>query len=193
MDVYPFDTLYIADLNGIQSIENTSISHRTCIDEIHASYPGLTIWIDAGINSLERAMEWSSPKTQLILGSEAFVSLAEFQQLTSALNSPFHLSLDFIGNHYTGPQALLESPQLWPDKVISMTLANVGANQGANQKLIMELLKKAKQSAIYAAGGVRNIQDLHLLKTIGTTGALIASALHNKQITRVDLEALYDT
>ncbi len=193
MDIYPFDTLYIADLNAIQSIENTSTSHRTCIDEIHASYPGLTILIDAGINSLERAMEWRSPKTQLILGSEAFLSLAEFQQLSSALNSPFHLSLDFIGNHYTGPQALLDSPQLWPDKVISMTLANVGANQGTNQEIIMELLEKAKQSAIYAAGGVRNIQDLHLLKKIGSTGALIASALHNKQITRVDLEALFNT
>ena len=193
MDVYPFDTLYIADLNAIQSIENTSTSHRKYIDEIHISYPELTIWIDAGINSLEIAMEWTSPKTQLILGSEAFASLSEFQQLTSVLNTPFHLSLDFIGSQYTGPKELLDNPQLWPDKVISMTLANVGANQGTNQETIMELLQKAKQSAIYAAGGVRNLHELHLLRSIGTAGALIASALHNKQITRVDLETLFNS
>ena len=193
MDVYPFDTLYIADLNGIQSIENTSTSHRICIDEIHTCYPELTIWIDAGINSLKKATKWKAPYTQLILGSEAFVSLAGFQQLISDLNTTFHLSLDFIGNHYTGPQALLESPQLWPDKVISMTLANVGANQGTNQEIIMKLLEKTNKSAIYAAGGVRNIQDLHLLRRIGTTGVLIASALHNNQITRGDLEALLKT
>jgi phosphoribosylformimino-5-aminoimidazole carboxamide ribotide isomerase len=189
MDIYPFNTLYIADLNAIQSIENTSTSHRICVDEIHANYPELTIWIDAGINSLEKAMEWKAPHTQFILGSEAFVSLAEFQQLTSALNTPFHLSLDFISNEYIGPQALLDSSQLWPDKVISMTLTNVGANQGTNQEIILKLLKKAKQSVIYAAGGVRNKQDLYLLRTFGTAGALIASALHNKQITRVDLES----
>ena len=190
MDVYPFDTLYIADLNAIQSIENPSTSHRACIDEIHTSYPELTIWIDAGINSFRKAIAWNSPHIELILGSEAFISLAEFHQLTSALSSPYHLSLDFLANTYTGPHALLESAQYWPDKVISMTLANVGANQGINKETILKLLKKAKKSAIYAAGGVRNTQDLQLLSSLGAKGALIASALHNEQITRIDLEGL---
>lgn len=190
LDVYPFDTLYIADLNAIQSIENTSTSHRACIDEIHTNYPHLTIWLDAGINNIQKAMGWNLPKIQLILGSEVFASLAEFQQLTSALNSQYHLSLDFIENQYTGPQELLESSQLWPDKVIGMALANVGANQGINKEVILELLKKTKHSAIYAAGGVRNREDLHLLRSLDTKGALIASALHNKQIKHIDLEDL---
>ncbi len=190
MDIYPFDTLYIADLNAIQSIENTSQSHRSYIDQIHTSYPELAIWIDAGINSFQKAMIWQAPYTQLIIGSESFTTLHDYQQLTSTLDTPFHLSLDFIANEYSGPQALLNNSQYWPHKVISMTLANVGANQGIDREIIEKLLGKSEKHAIYAAGGVRNRDDLLLLRSLDIKGALIATALHSKQIKCIDLEAV---
>ena len=193
MDIYPFDTLYIADLNAIQSIENYSKTHKAYLDEIHEKFPELTIWIDAGINSLQKAIEWQSAFTQRILGSETFTTLAEFQLLTSAIDASFHLSLDFVADKYTGPKELLDNAQYWPANVICMTLANVGANQGVNKDVITKLLTKAKskESAIYAAGGVRDREDLDLLRLLGCKGTLIASALHNKQITSVDLESFF--
>ncbi len=192
MDIYPFDTLYIADLNAIQSIENTSQSHRSYIDQIHTSYPELTIWIDAGINSFQKAMLWQAPYTQLIIGSESFTTLRDYQQLTSTLDKPYHLSLDFFANEYNGPQTLLNNSQYWPNKVISMTLANVGANQGIDREIIEKLLKKSEKHSIYAAGGVRNRDDLFLLRSLGIKGALIATALHSKQIQRIDLEEFFN-
>jgi hypothetical protein len=43
---------------------------------------------------------------------------------------------------------------------------------------------------IYAAGGVRNAADLLALKQAGVSGALIATALHERKIVRSDLEAM---
>ena len=192
MDIYPFDTLYIADLNAIQSIENLSYPHRSYIDQIHNSYPELTIWVDAGINSVQKAMIWHASYIQLIIGSESFTTLHDYQQLTSALDAPFHLSLDFMANKYTGPQALLDNSEYWPHKVISMTLANVGANKGIDREILVKLLERSEKHAIYAAGGVRNKYDLYLLRSFGARGALIATALHNKKIQRMDLEEFFN-
>ncbi|HEY5207250.1 MAG TPA: HisA/HisF-related TIM barrel protein [Roseiarcus sp.] len=43
---------------------------------------------------------------------------------------------------------------------------------------------------IYAAGGVRNAADLAALKGAGVRGALIATALHERQIVAADLQAM---
>jgi phosphoribosylformimino-5-aminoimidazole carboxamide ribotide isomerase len=191
MDIYPFNTLYIADLNAIQSIDNNSIPHRACIDQIHINYPELSIWIDAGIDSLQQALEWRTNYTQLVLGSEVFTTLEQFNMLASSLNSPFHLSLDFTAIGYVGPQALLDSTQYWPKKVIGMTLANVGTNQGIDEETLTKLIAKGGEHAIYAAGGIRNSQDLYLLRSLGVKGVLIASALHNKQIKHSDIKEFF--
>jgi phosphoribosylformimino-5-aminoimidazole carboxamide ribotide isomerase len=48
----------------------------------------------------------------------------------------------------------------------------------------------APEREIYAAGGVRNADDLRTLKQADVSGALIATALHERQIVRSDLEAM---
>jgi uncharacterized protein related to proFAR isomerase len=48
----------------------------------------------------------------------------------------------------------------------------------------------AEGREIYAAGGVRNAADLLALKQAGVSGALIATALHERKIVRSDLEAM---
>jgi phosphoribosylformimino-5-aminoimidazole carboxamide ribotide isomerase len=71
-----------------------------------------------------------------------------------------------------------------------MTLANVGTNQGVNTIQINEVLLLAKDHNIFAAGGVRNMDDLIKLKDMGVHGALIATALHQKQFTYQQLDSL---
>ena len=47
---------------------------------------------------------------------------------------------------------------------------------------------QSNPAKIYAAGGVRNIEDLQLLESLNIEGALIASALHNGAISNKELQ-----
>ncbi len=188
--LHPFKTLYIADLNAIQSLESTGECHHQTLETIHQLFPDLTIWLDAGINSASRAEKWSSDYIQIVLGSESFSSIAQYQSLTPKFIRPFTLSLDFSPQSYLGPEALLQDPQHWPAEIIAMTLSQVGANTGVDIQILQSLLSKAGKQGVYAAGGIRDINDLLQLRQQAVKGALIASALHNKQLTSKDLANL---
>jgi len=191
MAIYPFKTLYIADLNAIQGIVNKTKPHSQIVEDIHAHFPELTIWLDAGINTTKKVKAWAYPYTKLVLGSESFETISQYESITSQLEQSFTLSIDFLPNGYTGPPALLENYVHWPKDIIAMTLANVGANTGVDTQTIKKLLTKAKTHRIYAAGGIRHVKDLLALKQLGVKGALIASALHNQQINTADIEKLH--
>jgi phosphoribosylformimino-5-aminoimidazole carboxamide ribotide isomerase len=66
----------------------------------------------------------------------------------------------------------------------------VGCNQGFNQSRLEEMMQPNKGIHFYAAGGVRHEQDLLSLKALGVHGALVASALHNQQISGASLTKL---
>ncbi len=190
MALYPFKTLYIADLNAIQKLANIGQCHQQILEEIHQLFPHLTLWIDAGINHKVEAKKWQKSYMQLVLGSESFTSLLQYQTLIAELNNPYVLSLDFLPKGYAGPIELLQESQHWPSEVIAMTLAKVGANIGFDNMAIDSIVNKAKHHQIYAAGGIRDLKDLTQLKHLSVHGALIASALHNLQLSSQDLASL---
>jgi len=190
MDIYPFKTLYIADLNAIQALENTDVNHIKIIEEIRIAFPNVELWVDAGITTIEDTKKWVGLPVRPILGSESFSTLAQYQSLASSLSKPFTLSLDFLPQGYEGPNALIQSAQHWPADIIVMTLAKVGANNGIDTQVIKTIMEKADHHAIYAAGGIRHAADLGQLKQLGVKGCLLASALHNKQISTKDLDKL---
>lgn len=187
MALYPFKTLYIADLNAIQQLSNTGQCHLQILEIIHQLFPHLTLWIDAGINDADEAKKWQQPYTQLVLGSESFTSISQYQTLIAELNNSYVLSLDFLPQGYAGPIELLQDTQLWPEEVIVMTLAQVGANIGVDNSAINAIANKAQNHHVYAAGGIRDGNDLMQLKQLSIHGALIASALHNLQLSSQDL------
>src|SRR5258708_36623904 len=89
------------------------------------------------------------------------------------------LSLDFIAEEFKGPQALLADPgRYWPERVLAMNLRRVGSDAGPDFALIETLAAKAPNCKVYAAGGVRSIDDLARVAAAGAAGAFIASALH---------------
>ncbi|MEO1956945.1 MAG: HisA/HisF-related TIM barrel protein [Methylophilaceae bacterium] len=188
--LHPFKTLYVADLNAIQDLKNTGECHHRILAMIHQTFPDLTIWVDSGINSLQKTEKWAADYIQIVLGSESFSSIAQYQSFTSKLTRPFTLSLDFSPQGYLGPEALLQDQKLWPTETIAMTLSQVGTNAGVDTQIIQSLLSKTDRQGIYAAGGIRDINDLLQLKQQAAKGALIASALHNKQLTSKDLSIL---
>jgi phosphoribosylformimino-5-aminoimidazole carboxamide ribotide isomerase len=185
LSVYPFPTLYVADLDAIQ---RNGDNVRT-LRRIRAELPALQMWVDNGaadagaIETLVGA-DLGAP----VIGSE---SQHDGELIAQHRSSPrVVLSLDFRGDVFQGPQGILAEPALWPHRVIVMTLARVGSGAGPDLGRLASIRSIARGREIYAAGGVRNADDLRTLKQAGVSGALIATALHERQIDRSDLEAM---
>lgn len=184
---HPFKQLYIADLNAIQK---TGSNNLGVIKSIAQQHPDLDLWVDAGINNTPELALWTGYNFNVILGSENFSDLDNFLEIKKHLNSDFVLSLDFMPDGYRGPLKLIESTHYWPKNVILMSLAQVGANLGVNLELLEKFKQHNKEFNLYAAGGVRNMSDLAILRQLGIYGVLIASALHSKQISADEVESL---
>ncbi|MGB7816442.1 MAG: HisA/HisF-related TIM barrel protein [Methylotenera sp.] len=191
LDYYPFQQLYLADLNAIQKLNGAYETNYSIIESITQHFPNLKLWVDAGISNQTELNIWNKLHSNLIFASENFSRIGNFLALKNQQDFSFTLSLDFMPTGYQGPAELLRNSAYWPDDVIVMSLANVGTNQGVNIKLMNEIMPRAAGFNIYAAGGTRSLDDLAVLKKIGVHGALIATALHQKQITYQQLDSLY--
>jgi len=95
------------------------------------------------------------------------------------------LSLDFRGDAFIGPPALLGAPELWPQRVIVMTLERVGSAAGPDLETMAELHRRAPRTTLIGAGGVRTADDLASSQAAGASAWLVASALHDLQLPRV--------
>jgi len=182
LELYPFDSLYIADLNAIQG----KPAHVNEITLIRQHYPHLCIWPDAGFKHPRDLLPWSGMEVTPVFGSESLEDMASYHALIDE-DVAHVLSLDFRGDHYQGPDTLLSAPDLWPEHVIGMTLAQVGSNEGPDYIRVQQLTSMAPHGKIYAAGGVRHVADLQRLQEQGIAGTLVASALHSGQISRHDI------
>ncbi len=187
LDIYPSEKLYVADLDAIQKTDGIHRNNYSVIADIRNRYPDLEIWVDAGISNAAELNVWGSSCVRLVIGSESFAKLDHYLVIKESLQDHFILSLDFMPQGYQGPLELLENPAYWPQEVIAMTLANVGANVGVNTSLLNHIKKRAPQTNIYAAGGLRSLEELNQLSKMGIKGALVASALHQKQLTKAHL------
>ena len=191
VEIYPFDTLYIADLNAIQRLDSDVGIHQSIIAEIQQAFPQLSIWVDAGIRRLDDAKQWQSMNVSLVLGTESIESLASYLAIVNALPDRTVLSLDFMPDGYQGLDVFLQSTEYWPQDVIVMTLSQVGAQKGVAIEILSRLAQRGQHHHLYAAGGVRNLADIDLIKHLGIHGALIATALHTQQINSVALKEIY--
>jgi phosphoribosylformimino-5-aminoimidazole carboxamide ribotide isomerase len=177
LGLYPFSRLYIADLDAIEG----GTRQDAVLAAIRKSFPQLKLWVDAGFASPGHAREWSALGLgRPILGSESLI--AAHRPARGAV-----LSLDFRGDRFLGPPALLDDPYLWPRDVIVMCLDDVGMGAGPDLERLTGIIAVADEQRIYAAGGVRGPADLRALAALGASGALVASALHNGAISADDL------
>ena len=183
--LYPFRTLYVADLDAIQgNRDNCSALRR-----IRAEFPALRMWVDNGAadSAALEALIGADLGTPVI-GSETQRNNALIAQHSGSRR--IVLSLDFRGDAFQGPSEILADPALWPQRIIVMTLARVGSGAGPDLKRFGAIRSIAGGREIYAAGGVRDAADLSALKAAGASGALIATALHERRVVRADLEAI---
>lgn len=186
--LYPFKQLYIADIDAIVKTGN----HINTILDIRNSFSNLEIWLDAGFKNEASIKCYQTKDIKLVLGSESINTIEEYQLLTSTVKQRAILSLDYKDLRFQGPQDIIKDANLWPEDVIVMTLNKVGSNAGPDLSTLTLIKKQSKQSNIYAAGGVRGIDDLEALKDLNIHGALVASALHNGSLTQQQIKLLLD-
>lgn len=185
LSIYPFTSFYVADLDAIEGKgDNDAV-----LIELRSAFPELALWVDKGVAELTGAERWlGAGLGHLVLGSET--------QRTGGLVQHFCqddriiLSLDYRGDAFVGPSALLNNTDSWPSKVIVMTLARVGSATGPDMDRLTEIKARASDKRIFAAGGVRNADDLATLAQAGITGALVATSLHNGALTGAQIARL---
>lgn len=182
LDIHPFPTLYVADLDAIAGEQNNDAS----IGRLRRRFPRLRLWVDNGIGETHAARSWLSRDFgDLVLGSETQSDARVVRDLAN--DDRIILSLDFRGDAFQGPSALLDQPSIWPRRVIVMTLARVGSAEGPDLAKLSALRRVSGDRSYYAAGGVRDQTDLIALSDVGAAGALVASALHDGKLRAANL------
>jgi len=160
--------LYIADLDAIAGQGD----HAALIASLAVALPETQIWLDAGIAEVESVCRWRALGVTPVIGSDPV------------------LSLDFDGETFRGPEEVRDDPRLWPRRVIVMTLARVGSGSGPDIARLQALRAiGGDERHYYAAGGVRNMQDLELLAEAGAGGVAIATALHRGLLPKKEIAA----
>jgi HisA/HisF family protein len=187
--LHPFAKIYVADLDGIEGRgRNVHL-----VPSLSRVLPRAEIWIDAGTSSPGAARAvLAAPVTTLVIGSESLESVADLRDIIAeAPAGRTVLSLDFRGDEFMGPAALLDDVSLWPQHVIVMTLGRIGGTEGPDVSRIGDIAKRGGGGRrVYAAGGIRDRNDLDAVRGAGASGALIASALHDQKITARDLKKI---
>jgi phosphoribosylformimino-5-aminoimidazole carboxamide ribotide isomerase len=186
LGLFRFKVLYLADLDAIEGTGH----HAKLIEELHARYPKIELWVDSGISERAQLEVFARRNfARPVIGSETLRDASLLAPPYPDGTAPL-LSLDFMGGSLRGPRCLLKRPALWPDEIIVMTLDRVGSAAGPDFARLSEIRNRAPGKNIFAAGGVRGVEDILRLERSGMSGALVASALHDGSLTAAHLEAL---
>jgi len=183
--LYPFRRFYVADLDAILGRGD----HRAALENLQRAHPALEWWVDAGFADVAAAASWRCGGLgRPVLGSESLAAAPARGDYPGGSV----LSLDYRGEDFLGPADLLRDAARWPDDVVAMTLARVGAGAGPDLARLAQLRRLNPACRLYAAGGVRHAADLAALAAAGMAGVLLASALHDGALSRAELAAFHD-
>jgi HisA/HisF family protein len=175
--IAPFRSLYVADLDAITGEGD----HRPVLELLAHAAPQLEIWVDGGYATAASAMR--QPGIVPVFGSESLRGSDELEAASAIFGETgFVLSLDYRGGKFMGPPEVERRVELWPSRIILMTLDRVGADLGPDIDALVALKRRAGSRAVLAAGGVRGAADLDALVAHGLAGALVATALHDGRL-----------
>ena len=175
-----FTAFYIADLDAITG----QGGHDALIADVLHSYPHLQFWVDKGY---QQAANLAISDNYLpVLGSESFddANIGELEQFAQR----YILSLDYSASGKLGATRLFDEPSLWPQRIIIMTLTQVGSGKGPDLAKLRHYVQNYPGYNFIAAGGIRNMDDLNILSNLGIKHVLLASALHSGAIGKAELE-----
>ncbi len=196
--------LYVADLDALLGRP----AQVGILQSLLQSMPGLELWLDAGFASagaaeaLRAGLGAAGQQVVAVFGSESLASRAELERCFadthvagssgSGANAPAQaavpegvLSLDRRDGLRLDAAGCWDAPALWPRRVIVMTLERVGSDAGPDLDTLGEVRSKSPATFIVGAGGIRNQSDLARARDAGAAAWLVASALHDARLQRV--------
>jgi phosphoribosyl isomerase A len=177
--------LYVADLDALQG----GVSQIATLRALLEADPRLELWLDAGFADVGAAAEVMSAlaphvgRVVPVFGSESLRSRQALATCFGASGMPNGvLSLDRRDGHRLDASGCWDAPELWPPRVIVMTLERVGADAGPDLDTLAEVRHKAPQATLIGAGGIRHPADLAEAAAAGASAWLVASALHDLRL-----------
>ena len=190
-----FDSLYLADLDAImKNIVNYSIYQQI------TEKTSLNLMIDAGISNIKKTEKVLKTGTsRIIIGSETLKGLDFVEKCVNAFGeNKIVVSVDQKGGKLLGKSQTITSldavsfakklEDLGIHQIILLELDRVGTENGTNLILIRNILEKTKLKVI-VGGGIRNLQEIKELSSLGVSGALVATILHNGKVSVEDLKS----
>ena len=186
LSVFPFKIFYIADLDAIERKGN----NNSALIELRTAFPDLVFWVDNGVADLAGAERWlDADLGHLVLGSET--------QKDGELIRHLHrddrviLSLDFRGDAFLGPATLLNDINIMAGEDHRHDARpRRQRNRARHGPARCHQGKRSGKGQVYAAGGVRDADDLAELTRAGIAGALVATCLHNGKLTGAQIARL---
>lgn len=190
---FGFNEIYIADLNSIMSkgLNFNKIKEIT-------NY-GFKVMLDAGVNTLDKAKEvLKLGINKLIVGSETLSSKDELRKIIDKIGEKrIVVSIDYKDGRVLSKGAfsqnlfdvVMELNNLEMREAILLFLSKVGTGLGVDFDEVNNVVRLSKFDLLIG-GGIKSYEDLVNLKKIGVKGALIATSLHNKSITKEHVSLL---
>jgi len=189
-----FDELYMADLDAILN-NNANFSLYKQIKAM----TDLNLMVDAGISDFEKARKvLENEVSKIIIGTETLENLDFVKEAVKLLGkNRVIVSLDLKGGKIVSIDSYIKSRSptelakvfkgMDVAQIIVLDLARVGMDKGLSLGIVKEILEQA-QVEVLTGGGVRDIEDLEKLRSMGVSGVLVATALHNGRLAIKKLE-----
>ena len=201
---------YIADLDAIMF--SMQKDHLNVITNTRAeglnTLGTISLMVDAGIFNLAGAKKiLEAGIDQAIIGTETLPSLTTLQDIINCYGADrLVVSLDTQDSKVISaapelcnlevPQALYLLREFGIKHYILLELRKVGTSAGLNKELIKECLSvldvqlHERGSSFFIGGGVSGYEDLHWLREMGVSGAIVATAFHDGRLTSQNLSQL---
>lgn len=188
--------LYVADLDAILGDEPAWSLYAALREQ------GFRLWVDAGIRRLTQTCPLADAGIDsIVVGLETVAGPDELAEIVRAFGERIVFSLDLrqgepLGERdawqgFDAEEIAAQAVRLGVRRLLVLDLAQVGCARGTGtHELCTRLCAKHPSVSISAGGGVRHRGDLEDLRDCGIEAVLVASALHDGQLTRADLDGL---
>lgn len=179
--------LYVADLDALQG----GAVQVDALRDILQALPEVELWVDAGFadapvaEALRAGLAPHGGRLVTVFASESLASREVLERCFGPrreAGANAVLSLDRRDGRKLDAAGCWTTPELWPARVIVMTLERVGADAGPDLETLAQVMTLSPQTQFIGAGGVRDPADLSRAAEAGAAGWLVASALHDGRI-----------
>lgn len=186
VDTFGLSDIYVADLDAIASRALQAGTIRGI------SALGASLWVDAGITRPGDTTAVVEAGAQaVVVGLETLTSIAALAEICAQSARPVTFSLDLRAG-----TPMSDAMAAWPAEeiaqraaeagasaVIVLDVARVGTAGGPDFDLLRRIRSAVPSTPLFAGGGIRGLDDVRRLSDVGCSGALVATAIHERRLT----------